>query len=227
MIITLAKRGPAIWFLGEPRNLVASLNMIKTTVEVDFDNLREVDQKHIIQSIQMGHIEVDANLKDLENRFITQYPTVETQPVQTTVDPRIVMYQEIEERRIKLDEKQKEQHEKRHAKTQELLKRTAPSLRVAIRYETDIELLKMAIQAEQVGKQRVMVVAALEERIRKIAVKKQKKIAREIAQRTREQMKALTAKETKGLHVIESEQNFIILTPEDLIAAVTNPSGGD
>ena len=55
-----------MWFLGEPKNLKASLNFANPgPVGVDFDALSLEEQKHVIISIQTSLVTGDVGLTEL------------------------------------------------------------------------------------------------------------------------------------------------------------------
>ena len=66
--------GPAMWFLGEPKKSKIGLNWKSPgPAQIAFESLSEYEQKHILQSMQRNHIEVDVDFDTPYAAYLNQY----------------------------------------------------------------------------------------------------------------------------------------------------------
>jgi hypothetical protein len=222
MQITLTDIGPPIWFLGEPKNIIASLSFAKPgPIEIDFDSLDRSNQGRILKAMQNGYIESDVPFQDLYQVYTKSDPptppqVVKQQDVEPAKDP-------IKEQRAKLEADRKEKEEKFQDKCQRALAGSAEAVKGFLLGEDDPRFFRTLLKMEEVGKARKGVIKLLRERIRKVEDKLARQITRE-ANMQETVIKEREEKLTKGLCVVESEQRTIVLTPEDLIAAGVNRS---
>lgn len=221
MKINLSKRGPAFWFLGDPKNLIVSLNQSSPSADVDFDSLKSDYQLKILNSLKRHQIECSESYQDLYGRWSKEY--FEQKKKEAGPDPAIQMRIEaqkrMQERRQAIEEKRDKQAAREEERCQTLLKRSFLAVRTSLKDEKDTVFLKKFLNAERANRNRKSVIQFLERRIVRIGIEKQQEIERKVNRAVNKQLKRLKSRETLRLRVIESEKETVVLTPEDLIAA--------
>lgn len=223
MQITLTEIGPPIWFLGEPKNILISLSFAKPgPVDVDFESLDKNNQVRLLKAIQNGYIESDISFQELyQIHTKSQLPgappkQVKPQDVERPKDP-------LKEQRDKLEAERKEKEEKFQDKCQRALSGSTEAVKGFLLGEDDPRFFRTLLSMEKVGKARKGVIKLLTERIKRVEDKIARQISRE-ANMQEQVIKEYEEKLTKGMHVVESEQRTIVLTPEDLINAAVDRS---
>lgn len=225
MQIQLNVDASPMWFLGEPKNIVLSLNYQQPgPVEVDFDELEESLQKKLLISIRDGIIISDISFQNLYQVWLKSRPTVEETPPE---DPQAAMREAIArqaaERVAKREKELREKEEKFQKRCRQITEQSLRALKTMINEEKDERTVRHVLAIEEQEKQRSMVIRFLHEKLRQIEAKR----ARDIERKTKKQIKSDKMKrQTSPMTVVESEMETVTLTPEDLIEAVVAEPGG-
>lgn len=232
MQITLEKHGPPMWFLGDSSNLKAHLTYLDPgPVDVDFDSLTENEQKALLIALRDKIIISNENFDDLYQRWLKSRPA---QTEEKKIDPQEVLRQEMARRMAlqvaKREKELREKEEKFQERCRYLSQQGVNALKTAINHETDERTLHQLLRIEEQEQKRTMIVRQIHHKLRQIESQR----AKEIEKATQEQLKMDSYKQkTSPLSVIQSEEETITLTPQDLINLVaaensTNrKTGGD
>lgn len=221
MQITLTDLGPPIWFLGEPKNLIVSLNFANPgPVELDFTKLERVHQQRVLLALQNGYLESDIPFQEIYECYTKSAPPapkmvapdeIASAPVANTVAATTKL---LADQRLQIEAERQEKEEKIKEKCLLKLKGSVVAAVSNLVGEEDPRYLRMLISYEQQGKNRKMVIRKIRERIKRI----EDGLAKKITKETEDQIAAMKS-ETNEMVVVESEQRTVVLTPEDLIAA--------
>lgn len=224
MQIWLNPDGPPMWFLGEPKKIIVSLNYVEPgPVEVDFESLEETAQKQLLVGLRDGLVLSDKSFQDLYQVWLKSRPTVQ----EVTEDPqeqiRLAVARQAAERVAQRQKLNQDKERKFEERCSYLSQQSVAALKTTVNNETDERVLHALLKIEEQGKQRTMVVRCIHDKLRRIEAQRAKDIEKE----TQRQIKANPQmKKTSPMSVVESDQETITLTPEDLIEAVT-ASGGE
>lgn len=217
MQLKLTDRGPSMWFLGEPKNLIVSLTFVNPgPVEIDFDSLDEGQQNKILIGLRDGALESDAPFQQLyqtwaKERVTTPPPNQELQT--TSPSP-------TQKEMSKLEAQVQQREQRFQERCDYLLTQSVRAIQVGLRNEDSIAFLQRMVQAELQGKRRKGLLTFLKEKIKRLTIKAHEEISKQISRDTKRQRKNLyVPEETINFNVVESEQETVILTPEDLIIA--------
>jgi len=223
MQIKLSMFGPPMWFLGDPKNLTVNLNYMNPgPVELNFGSLSTDEQQKVLQSVQNGQLECDITYAQLYQEWATSGPAIEVPQ-----DPQVeAIRQRISGMREQLETERKVRENKDQEKCSYLLSGSVRAMKAAITGMKDIKLVHRLLVEEKVGKKRKGVVTALEKKQHQLALAVQARVAKKINSATKLQNKTRIPGETIKFNVVESEQESVVLTPSDLIAAATEESAG-
>jgi hypothetical protein len=211
-----------MWFLGEPTNLIVSLNFANPgPVELDFDGLSTDQQKQILNSIQAGHIKTDVDFNELNRRWLRSNPPVkqETPQHNEALALNIEMAKRKEERLKKAEERKMREDAEREKMVKNLIDVSIRALKQGIAGNRDITFIRMLLAAEKVNQNRKGAIRLLQEKIEALLVAKQKEVDREVRRKSKETLMAGMAlyKETTQFDVVDFDEETLVLTPEDLI----------
>lgn len=218
MQIKLSSDGPPMWFLGDPKQLVASLTYVEPgPVEVDFQALGDAEQKAVLTAVQRGVVESDIPFQELYQVWLkSKSPVPQPSPTGNQEQIRQAAVQAMQERLIQRQAVAQKKEGKFQSRCEYLISQNVIGLKSAVQNEKNERVLHNLLKLEQSGKQRVSVVKLIHEKLRRIEAAR----ARKIDKATRRQIRSDRLKQqTSAMSVVESEQETITLTPEDLIAA--------
>lgn len=215
MQIKLSQLGPPMWYLGEPKNIRVSLTFSKPgPVEIDFASFTKEEQVKVLVGIRDGQLESDVTFQELYHQWANHQPAVPPEPDNPYIEP---IQARLNEARLKLEASRREKEDKGKQRCLYLLAKSVRAIKAAITSITDRQLIHMMLLTEKAGKARKGVTAALEKKMRQLIVKEQMSVAKKVSKATKAQLKQDPAKETIVFDVVESEQETVVLTPEDLI----------
>lgn len=228
MQIKLTDNAPPMWFLGQPGKIKISLNFTNPgPVEIDFSKLTHEEQKKILVDLQDGKISSDVDFASLYQQWATNKPSIPEPPTQVKEYLQHQKLSREQSKRLKATVDRQKREEKFQERVAYLSKKNAKSIRAALKDENDIRLVRALLDAELARKRiRASVKDFLEEMLRKL----QKEIVINIESSENKPSihipKHLVPEETISFDVVESEQEVIQFTPEDLInsEADTNKS---
>lgn len=223
MQITLNTDVSPMWFLGEPKSLVVSLNYLEPgPVELDFEKLEESQQKQLLLALKGGTIMSDMTYDALYQVWLKSRPAVEEVVEDPQAQLRLAMARQIQDRVERRKQAQVDKEAKFQERCNYLSQQSVKALKATITKENDERILNALLRIEEQGKQRTMVVRRLHEKLRQIESKR----AKEIEKETLRQIEAnAQVKKTSPLSVVESEMTTVTLSPEELIKAVTGTGG--
>jgi hypothetical protein len=221
MQIRLSSRGPVMWFLGDPRNLIVALNIQNPSAEVDFDKLKDGEQKKILNSLRLNQIECSESYESLHARWArNDIPDV---PEEDKNDYllQIELAKKMEEKRMAAEERKIQAEQEALKRCKNILQKPAEKIKYSILREKDIRFLNLLLKTEQAEQNRSDVIEVLQNRKKKCLIAKQKKADQQVNKATKEYVKVNKGRqiETIDMPVVESEYRTIVLTPEELIDA--------
>jgi len=226
MIIKLAKQGPSMWFLGEPDQILANLNFLNPgPIVIDFIKLDQKNQLALIQDLEKGVIESETSIEELK---LLVGETVDTskdgiaalalQKANETIEKMKLLQKQATQYR----ENKRLQMEKR---VDHIVAQPTRSVYYTINHSTDLLFLKQLLHKEVEGQNRKGVLLALQKKVHLLSIEREKKIAKEIRQDMKKQMKETRRQmkdaiyKTNSYDVVEFEGETILLSCEDLIRA--------
>lgn len=214
MQIKLSNSGPAMWFLGEPKNLTAYLNFANPgPVEIKFEDLGSIDQNKILTDLKQGIIESDISYQELYQVWIKSKPAVPHFPPE---DKELSKMQEVQKMRYKLETQRREKEEKFQERCYFIADKGVRAIKAVLKDEKDIRFFRELLKIEKVGKNRKIVISLLNDKVKQF----EKNISKKIRRGSKKQSNSkILSQETIVFDVVESEQETITLTPEDLISA--------
>lgn len=210
MQIKLAEDGPPMWFLGEPRNLIVSLTGENPgPIELDFYKLGTMDQMRVLTAMKNGEVEGDPSFEDLYAEWSKK--SKHTPPQQNP--PANAVAEAIINSRLKTEVTRTEREAKFQERCDWAVTQNIKSLKSLIQNSDDIRFLRTILQAERTGKGRKTVIRWITERLNRF----EKVVANEAIKFTPNARDPYQPKETIPYAVVESEQETIVLSPEELI----------
>ena len=214
MKISLSKKGPAFWFLGDPKNLQVCLSQSNPgPIDIDITKLTNLERLRLLRSLQLKELETDKIDNNLYN-LNTQQANNQDQLIQE--QRHLSRLKKIE------DDKQKKEHDEYiiSERLRLIAKSSSNTVMYFVKKEKDIDLLKKLLNHERVNKNRNGIIKYINERIILLSTEKERLLASQIQKEMYSQLKTLE-KETSEFNMIESEQEIVFLTSKDLIDAVT------
>ena len=223
MKIKLSENSPvSMLFIGEPKNLVASLTFANPgPVDLDFDTLSRQQQLKVLNALKQGVVETDTPFQDLYDKWNLSQPKSppEDKPVPQTDTPVVKDPSKAEER-MALEKERADKEQKLFERCSLLLKQNTKVIQAELLGEEDTRFIRNLLQMESANKQRKIVLSFLQEKLVKIEAKIAKKISKDVAEQvayTPRKYHEPTDFETKGYTVVESEQKTVVLSPNELI----------
>lgn len=223
MQITLNTSSSAMFFLGDPKNLLLSLSYSNPgPVELDFESLDRNLQQKILLAVRNEVLNSDVPAEDLYK--IWSKDIVVAQKTESKAPPTQAEIQV--QQRMELEMRRKEKEDKFLARCDSILRagKRAVSSELAENPE-DSRLARTLLQMEQAGKNRKGIVAPILSRIKTQERIMAQRINREVNEQLRTTRPKRTlnmrsvAPETDEYTVVESDFKTVVLTPEQLIEA--------
>lgn len=213
MKIWLSEDGPPMWFLGEPRKLIASLNMQNPgPIELDFDNLGLLDQMRVLTAMKNGAITGDPAFEVLYAEWSKKNKSTPKSSDTTATDQA----KAVVDSRLRVEVARTEKETKFQERVTWALGQSIKGLKNIIQNCDDLRFLREVLKAEQVGKGRKTVIRWIRERLTRF----ERVIANEAIKIVPDARDPYQPKETIPYSVVESEQETIVLSPEELIGVL-------
>ena len=229
MQIKLSEFGPSMWFLGEPRRLIVSLNFMSPgPVEVDFASLSQPDQNKLLTAIRQGIIESDIPFCELHAAYIKamEIPGAPSSVETVQVDPRVAYAQEVQAQRNALQAERAKKEAKLLERCKFLNGLTIRAFKAALKGDQDIQFLRTLLTMEEAGEKRHGIINFLQEKI----ARHERILSERIIQETAQGKGSYLAPKEKveyNIEVSEVQQVQISLSPEELIAAALSEGAED
>jgi len=199
--ITLENSSP-FWMLGDPPNLIAHLSMDNMgPVVVDYSELEERFQKHVLLALRTGVIKTDISFESLHEACSASSVKVQQETKQAIKEQEDLSFFAKEEKKRK----------KEMDRVRFLLTRTVKGLSSALAKEKDSRFTRLLLVEEKKGRVRKTVVQLLENKIRVIEAALVRKIEAV-------KPKINYREETSVYDVIESDEEIIEISSETLAA---------
>lgn len=215
MQIKLTEEGPPMWFLGKPREIKISLTFAEPgPVDVDFEKLETEEQKQILVGLRDRKLEASESFQDL-------YSVYSKGVVKATPSKEVKEYlhqakmEKEKDRKFKFEAEREKKEEIFNERVEFLASKSVKAIKAALDKETDLRLLRKLRDVELSKKKpRVSVKEYLQDKIKVL----QAKVAQGIGG-TPEKPGLFNPgkKETMNYDVVESEQEVIHFSPENLI----------
>ena len=199
-----------MWFLGEPHHLIASLNMQNPgPIELDFYGLGTMDQMRVLTAMKNGQIEADLSFEDLYAEW-SQKSKYQPPPTGTVANDTA---KAIIESRLKAEASRADKETKFQERCVWALGQSVKGLKSLIQNSDDVRFLRTILKMEETGKNRKTVIGLIRERMARF----ERAIATEAIKDDPNGRDPFKPRETMPYSVVDSEQETIILSPEELI----------
>lgn len=230
--VQLNKKGPPMWFLGEPRKIILSLNFTNPGPKIiEFKELEPCLRTKLMDDIQRGLIDANVDYAVLfkEHNSLNRPQDIalpKLPPVQNSQPTKIID-------RVTFDEAMRKAEiceDKLSQKCMFILKNGIQGVKAALSTEVDLKCLRKLAVLERTGKKRKGVLNLLKEKIKFLTIQEHKLITQKIKEeeKVREMNRQIKqsglSKETYNFSVIESDERVVILSPEDLINGAAQKS---
>ena len=172
MQVKLSKRGPAMWFLGEPRKIKYSLNFAEPgPIKVDFGKLEIEEQRKLLIDLYNKVIETDSSLEELRETYNNNQSTKLAKEQPAAVKEYLDKQKAIKKvaREIGDKEKKRKEGDKFNERCDYLSKKSLRVIKATTQNEADIKFVRALLSREEEKKKpRGSVCDYLKERVRKL-----------------------------------------------------------
>lgn len=246
MKITLSENGPSMFFIGDPKNPVLSLNICnKGPIDIEFRALEDNYQKQILDAIKKGIITTDALFEELEYIWATK--DIKKLEAKQEIKDYLERNKQIQATQAIV--RQQREFEKREKEIREKIKFALTcsfnAIRNSLKDEKDMRIIRIYREMEQKGRNREHIVGFFNRKLAQLYRVMHHKIAREqklediakekaLAKKERERLRKeakeekerekdrikkekLNEAKTNDYSVIESEIRQVSIKTEDLI----------